>query len=83
MDEVKDCDDCLHRDDPWWMEPCDSCCGAKEWEPKMTIQEAIEHGKEQLDVFGGVHREFIEMAIEALEMRQKREKTHDTTTGSN
>lgn len=33
---------------------------------KMTIDEAIAHGKEQLEVFGGEHREFIEMAIKAL-----------------
>lgn len=36
----------------------------------MTTREAIQHGKEQLDVFGGTHREFIEMAIEALEERK-------------
>lgn len=33
----------------------------------MTREEAIKHGKEQLEVFGGTHREFIEMAIKALE----------------
>ena len=33
----------------------------------MTPQEAIKHGKEQLDIFGGEHQEFIEMAIKALE----------------
>ena len=33
----------------------------------MTIEEAIKHGKEQLEIFGGAHREFIEMAIKALE----------------
>ena len=33
----------------------------------MTREEAIAHGKEQLEIFGGTHREFIEMAIEALE----------------
>ena len=33
----------------------------------MTREEAIEHGKEQLNIFGGEHREFIEMAIKALE----------------
>lgn len=38
---------------------------------RMTIQEAIEHGKEQLDVFGGEHAEFIEMAIEALEKQKE------------
>lgn len=34
---------------------------------KMSIDEAIEHGKEQLEIFGGEHKEFIEMAIKALE----------------
>lgn len=33
----------------------------------MTREEAIKHGKEQLEIFGGEHREFIEMAIKALE----------------
>ena len=34
---------------------------------KMTKQEAIEYGKTQLDIFGGKHAEFIELAIEVLE----------------
>ncbi len=33
----------------------------------MTREEAIKHGKEQLEVFGGEHREFIDMTIKALE----------------
>ena len=33
----------------------------------MTREEAIKHGKEQLEIFGGTHRTFIEMAIKALE----------------
>lgn len=33
----------------------------------MTKQEAIEYGKAQLDIFGGKHAEFIELALEALE----------------
>ena len=37
----------------------------------MTREEAIAHGKEQLEVFGGEHREFIEMAIKALENEPK------------
>lgn len=32
----------------------------------MTREEAINHGKEQLEIFGGEHKKFIEMAIEAL-----------------
>lgn len=33
----------------------------------MTYEEAIEHGKWNLDIFGGEHRKFIERSIEALE----------------
>ena len=33
----------------------------------MTREQAIAHGKEQLEIFGGEHREFIELAIQALE----------------
>lgn len=33
----------------------------------MTRDEAIAYGKEQLEIFGGTHLEFILMAIEALE----------------
>ena len=33
----------------------------------MTREQAIEHGKEQLEIFGGEHKEFIELAIKALE----------------
>lgn len=35
----------------------------------MTIDKAIEHGKEQLEIFGGEHKEFIELAIKALEQK--------------
>ena len=33
----------------------------------MTKDEAIKYGKEQLDVFGGKHAEFIKLAIRELE----------------
>lgn len=33
----------------------------------MTREEAIAHGKEQLDVFAGEHAEFIKLALKALE----------------
>ena len=33
----------------------------------MTNEEAINHGKEQLEIFGGEHKEFIELAIKAIE----------------
>ena len=33
----------------------------------MTKDKAIKYGKEQLDVFGGKHAEFIKLAIELLE----------------
>ena len=38
----------------------------------MTREEAIKHGKEQLEVFGGEHREFIDMAIKALEQEPRK-----------
>lgn len=34
---------------------------------RMTREQAIKHGTSQLEVFGGEHREFIKLAIEALE----------------
>ena len=37
----------------------------------MTVEEAIEYGKEQLKIFGGKHAKFIKMAIHALEMQKK------------
>lgn len=40
----------------------------------MTREEAIKHGKKQLDFFAGEHLEFILMAIEALEREKRFEK---------
>ena len=37
----------------------------------MTREEAIAHGKEQLEVFGGEHAEFIKLAIKALEQQDR------------
>ena len=37
----------------------------------MTIEEGITYGKEQLEIFGGEHAEFIKMAIRSLEMQKK------------
>lgn len=37
----------------------------------MTIEEGITYGKEQLEIFGGKHVEFIKIAIHALEMQKK------------
>ena len=37
----------------------------------MTIDEAITYGKEQLEIFGGKHAEFIKMVIRSLEMQKK------------
>ena len=33
----------------------------------MTKDEAIKYGKEQLEIFGGKHADFIKLAIELLE----------------
>jgi hypothetical protein len=40
----------------------------------MTIEEAIEHGKEQLEIFGGEHNEFIQTAISTMRKYQKIEQ---------
>ena len=37
----------------------------------MTIEEGITYGKEQLEIFGGKHAEFIKMAIRSLETQKK------------
>lgn len=39
----------------------------------MSIEEAIEHGKEQLEIFGGEHKEFIETAIDTMRKYQQLE----------
>ena len=43
----------------------------------MSIDEAIEHGKEQLDIFGGEHKEFIETSIETMRKYQQIEQMLD------
>ncbi len=43
----------------------------------MTLDEAINHGKEQLEIFGGEHKEFIEIAIKAIEKVETYEKMMD------
>jgi hypothetical protein len=37
----------------------------------MSIDKAIEHGKEQLEIFGGEHKEFIECAVETMRKYQQ------------
>lgn len=41
---------------------------------EMSIDEAINHGQEQLEIFGGEHREFIETAIDTMRKYQKIEQ---------
>ena len=40
----------------------------------MTIENAIKHGQEQLEVFGGEHREFIETSLDTMRKYQKIEQ---------
>ena len=37
----------------------------------MTIDNAIKHGEEQLEIFGGEHNEFIQTAIDIMRKYQK------------
>ena len=37
----------------------------------MNIEQAIKHGQEQIDIFGGEHKEFIKVAIKSLDMWDK------------
>ena len=37
----------------------------------MTIEQAIEHGKERLVIYGGEHKEFIECAVDTMRKYQK------------
>ena len=39
----------------------------------MTNEEAIKHGEEQLEIFGGEHKEFIRCALDALKREHKTE----------
>jgi hypothetical protein len=43
----------------------------------MSIDKAIEHGKEQLDIFGGEHKEFIEIAINTMRKYKQIEQILD------
>lgn len=43
----------------------------------MAIDKAIEHGKEQLEIFGGEHKEFIETSIDTMSKYQKIEQILD------
>ena len=38
---------------------------------EMTLNEAIKHGTEQLEIFGGEHKKFIECAIDTMRKYQK------------
>lgn len=43
----------------------------------MSIDEAIEHGKEQLEIFGGEHKEFIETSIDIMHKYQKIQQIYE------
>ena len=43
----------------------------------MTVEEAIEYGKDQLEIFGGKHAEFIKIVIHTLEMQKLKEPILD------
>ena len=47
----------------------------------MSIDEAIEHGKEQLEIFGGEHKEFIEISIDTMRKYQKIEDIYYHQSG--
>lgn len=47
----------------------------------MSIDEAIEHGKEQLEIFGGKHREFIETSIDTMRRYEKIQEIVDDRYG--
>lgn len=40
----------------------------------MTIEQAIAHGRDQLEIFGGEHGEFIEIAIDTMYKYQQIQK---------
>lgn len=44
----------------------------------MTTEEAIKHGKDQLEIFGGTHKEFIKCALDSIQKLQKIEQLLNT-----
>lgn len=38
---------------------------------EITIEDAIKHGQERLVIYGGEHKEFIEIAIDTMKKYQK------------
>lgn len=44
----------------------------------MSIDKAIKHGEEQLEIFGGEHKEFIETAINTMRKYQEIRKIYMT-----
>ena len=49
----------------------------------MTINEAIEHGTEQLKIFGGEHKKFIEVAIETMRKHQQIQRIYSDVLENN
>ena len=43
------CDTCKHNNDPWYTEPCDSCCGSDGYEQKYIEREVLDRIKAKIE----------------------------------